>query len=547
MSFGISYVSGDKDKSKSISGERYVYYKRLLTDNNGSLAGLYYKAKDVLDYRIEEGASTEKISKYFFSLRDNEYKKEVELLSKTYGKKITSTYKDGSATGEELINAFNTTLNLKEVFERNLALIKETEGQRQLIISFYSYFNKEWEKESKNIINDIIKSYKETDDISKAIKITITNAVPELTRKALLYMFTEARAESGIKTDPARLKNAYQELAKPLRDMSNNLGNEFIASFVKAYELDKIEDRIIDSLEDIIELPKNINNFKCEKYVNMYTTGGLAAENLGAYIAGVINKNFNKKGNNFKSTQTGFTKQKADMIYTVGLPSNLITDWMEENVFGTRRKNVDAVQKLQQSLRQFDEGFIIYSNAKSYTLNKNFRGFSAGSSIDLNSWDDMMHAINKKGRDLIFSVMQTIPGAIGEGREEEVNRMFARAISSALFDDFDVVGKEETTSPKSIHILYLNGIYFPMSFYYDLLGKSFEEYNKQEAERLIKVGIKRPEKIKFDSLEEEATYRQETGGSTWGAQQRDAMKETTISYHFLRGFKEIMKNIKFKN
>ena len=43
--------------------------------------------------------------------------------------------------------------------------------------------------------------------------------------------------------------------------MNNNLGNEFIASFVKAYELDKIEDRIIDSLEDIIELPKNIDKF----------------------------------------------------------------------------------------------------------------------------------------------------------------------------------------------------------------------------------------------------------------------------------------------
>ena len=69
-----------------------------------------------------------------------------------------------------MINAFNTTLNLKEVFERNLALIKETEGQRQLIISFYSYFNKEWEKESKNIINDIIKSYKKTGDISNGNK-----------------------------------------------------------------------------------------------------------------------------------------------------------------------------------------------------------------------------------------------------------------------------------------------------------------------------------------------------------------------------------------
>ena len=220
------------------------------------------------------------------------------------------------------------------------------------------------------------------------------------------------------------------------------------------------------------------------------------------------------------------------MIYTVGLPSNLITDWMEENVFGTRRKNVDAVQKLQQSLRQFDEGFIIYSNAKSYTLNKNFRGYSAGSPIDLNAWDDMMHAINKKGRDLIFSVMQTIPGAIGEGREEEVNRMFARAISSALFDDFDVVGKEETTSPKSIHILYLNGIYFPMSFYYDLLGKSFEEYNKQEVRRLIKVDIKRPEKIKFNSLEEEAAYKQKNRRKHTGAGSA-ATRSNEGNYNFL--------------
>jgi hypothetical protein len=38
-----------------------------------------------------------------------------------------------------------------------------------------------------------------------------------------------------------------------------------------------------------------------------------------------------------------------------------------------------------------DDGYIIYSNAKNYTLNSNFHGFSAGADMDLNKLGSILN------------------------------------------------------------------------------------------------------------------------------------------------------------
>jgi hypothetical protein len=47
---------------------------------------------------------------------------------------------------------------------------------------------------------------------------------------------------------------------------------------------------------------------------------------------------------------------------------------------------------------------------------------------------------------------------------------FSSAIATALFDDFNMIGTVESSGAKSIHLLDLNGVLFPLSFYFFLLS-----------------------------------------------------------------------------
>lgn len=548
MSFGIPYTH-------SINGERYVYYNRLLTD--GIHPELGKKAHDVLDFRIEKGASAADLANYFFDLRDGEFNKEIKLLSDKFGMEIANKYNIDDMNenmGIELIKAFNTTLNAKEIFERNLALIKDTSGQKQLITWFPEYFDKEWKNKADDIYNDIIKETLKADEpIEETIERVLNNWIPYLVRSALIYMFDKAETESGIKNNRQELQKAYKSLLDPLMDLQNQMGNDFVQSFIDAYNLKDISQMISEELQKGNRLKSQIDKFTYKDKIQIHSTGGLASENLGNFVGNFVASTV---ANNFKGTLTGSTGQKADFIFTFDIPTNTISNWLDANDFGTRPENVQAIKALEDRLLKFDDGFIVYTNAKNYTLNKNFKGFSAGTPINLQTWDSMMHAAHIKGRDLIFSIMQLIPGAIGDGCSEEMSRMFARAIASALFDDFDEVGQKIHTGANSIHLLYLDGIYFPLSFYYHLLGKAFYNYNAAEVSDIVKVDFKLPKKIMFpvqyiheEGSGDESQERWQLNHpneSPWRAQQQYALNNIKVSYHFLRAYDDIMKRLNFE-
>ena len=89
--------------------------------------------------------------------------------------------------------------------------------------------------------------------------------------------------------------------------------------------------------------------------------------------------------------------------------------------------------------------------------------------------------------------------------------MFARAIAGALFDDFDVSGHVSQTGAKVIHLLYLNGVYIPLSFYFDKLYHAFDEANKDfNRNSLIDVRITHPTSIQFPNI----WYNEEGGIGT---------------------------------
>jgi hypothetical protein len=78
---------------------------------------------------------------------------------------------------------------------------------------------------------------------------------------------------------------------------------------------------------------------------------------------------------------------RADNIFTIGIDFSEIQDFLDNEEFGTREKNIRAFTKLGEHLQKFQEGFIVYTSDKNYSLSDGFKsrgGFSAGEPMTLN-------------------------------------------------------------------------------------------------------------------------------------------------------------------
>ena len=597
MSFGLPYGVKERNKNgrlrsiNTINGERFVYYERLLTDAESGINTIwpeqakqdYEKAKRVLDWRIDYGSNPQDISAYFGKLASYEFEKERALLETHF----KTSYDPTSITcGQHLIEAYNTILSTKEIFERNALLLANT-NQAALVTNFPYYLNEAlhaWINDPKRdfsaeinelALSSVIEGKDKSDKIAKAIELTINNHSLEIVEDAIMRMFN-AGAENGLKKkmgdeEFTKLGQAYKEILSALKDIDNKAKkNEFIEGMKKNYKLDNLGQMITESFKgkrlNKNNIKRSVDKFKfdVETKSKRGILGGGAAEYLGNFLSSIIISN---KGVKIDSIHTGKrpveANQKADMIFMIGFDEGAAEAAEEKlNEFaGTGRgSNVGDIKKFTEEMfRDFGntKGFMLFINSKNYTPNWHFRngyfkngeqiapgGYSAGSPINLVAWDDMMHQMNIRGRDMIFTIMQLIPGAIGNpngGNErlEEVSTMFARAISSALFDDFepDDPYKKKGAGMRTVHLLWLNGVYVPLSVFYSLLAEAFGDLEDSlERDELIKVEFSLPNNILYPTQDDQKGVRH-----PWDVQSKEALSAITVSYHFLSGFQKFMK------
>lgn len=123
-------------------GGRYVYYKSLLTTT-------YYPniaEREPLDMGmyIWDQNDSATISNYFRNLAENELEKELNLINEKFGSGIKGDYTD-QTFAKRLIDALNKCMGIKEIYERNLALIIESSGgQKNIMSNFPTYFESIW-------------------------------------------------------------------------------------------------------------------------------------------------------------------------------------------------------------------------------------------------------------------------------------------------------------------------------------------------------------------------------------------------------------------
>lgn len=603
MSFGLPYGIKGRDENNRLRSintmhkERYVYYERLYEDavigKNTTWPELaikaYNRAKDVFKWRIDHGSNHEDISGFFANLASYEFAKEEALLEKHFG--ITSYDPNSESCGKDLIEAYNAILNTQEIFERNALLLANT-SQLNLIGWFPQYLNialHEWiedmgenkdftEEVTKLVTKGMVEGTDESEKIAAAIQKIIDKDSFKITENALKLMFSEnTKAENGLKKKVGNEK--FNELGKAYKEIFNALNklekdaatNQFIKGVVKNFGLDKLGEMITDSFEkeelSLDNFKGKVDNFNFKvsrKSQNTLLKGGFG-ELFGLFNASIT---LDRNGVDMKGFHTGNMglprDQKADMMYAIGFNQGAAESIQKQlNKFegAGRGTNVRDVKKLiEETFEKFgnDDSFMIMVNSKLWTPNWNFRngytkkdgtqatlgGYSAGSSIDLNTWDDMMHSMNVRGRDFIFTIMQLIPGAIGSPNgetenKEKVSDMFARAIGSALFDDFepdDPYKKKGGADIKTIHLLYLNGVYIPLSVFYTLLAKAFGDFKDAlERDELVQVTFTLPEQIKYPDWDSQKGVEH-----AWNIQQQIALDNIKVTYHFMRGYQKFL-------
>ena len=597
---------GDNGKmySMSINGERYVYYERLRTDKKKKgeedwRKELYNKANTVFKSRIKYGGDLKDISGFFAGLASYEFSKETALLEKHFGK--TGYDPNSPECGKALIEAYNEIFNIQEVFERNRLVIANSK-QKNLVSFFPGYLDKalenfvnsaDFNKNVKKIIkeNDKIDAAgffdtneSESDKLKEAIKIYINDHSLDITEAALELMFDpNVKVESGVngkitdERERERLQNAYKDILKALKEFKNKgKNNPFVKGAVETYRIDKLGDMLIDGMGgtevDLKSAKNKIRNFKFDVELKKKGKNGSAGpagiftELFGIFAAQVNISNKHVKVDGFHTGEMKkFVNQKVDMMFLIGANKGA-KEAMErklENFEGKGRgTNARDIQNLAEEIfRNFgnDNTFMIFVNSKNWTLNSKFKngyigdhgvklgGYSAGSAIDLNTWDDIMHQMNIRGRDFIFTIMQLIPHAIGNPNgdyknKEAISLMFARAIGTALFDDF----KAEDPIEKSehgfniVHLLYLNGVYVPLSVFYTLLSQAFgKAQNALDRDDLVGVDFDLPEDILYPTQQKQ-NIAARSGIKPWAEQSRVALNSIKVSYHFFKGFKDFM-------
>lgn len=528
-----------KGKAKSLA-ELYVYYQRLSTD------GFYPTLSKYVNYAgqrmVHQTYKYSNDARAVRAMAQAEFKKEKNILSEVFGLNFDFDYygdkKSGSRGIKDIVEAINSSLNLKNVYERNLALIKKTKGQKGVYSWFPSYFMKAWDKHQNTILAKIEEDFFHSRDLNESIQKIINKEIDKIVLEGIELMLDGPEVENGIKKDYADLKDAYSSLVGYIGKIEDK--GSVARRIYDAYEIDKLKQMMIQTIQSD---GLKVADFKgkTSQMINkdIHQRGGLTLEAIEQAVFNQIAEGIN--GKVIASGQKGI---KADNIFTIGIDTEIIYEALEQSG-KNRDENIEAFKQLGEKMANLKEGFIVYSSDKNYTLNKDFRGFGAGSvGINALSFIRKIYGSSDQTNTLVGTMHQLGDGAILEGKEGAFEKLLAQEIAYMLFDDYSTIG-EADSGGRAIHIMNLNGIMIPLSLILTLLADAIEE--TEDNDRFVKqiVNVKIQTKpIEFKTQDEQDKWQsQNPDKNAWEYQRDIAIKSTNISATFLKKFSNIIREL----
>ena len=194
------------DRNKTLA-DCYVYYKRLETDidDNPQLAVANRNLiKAITDGVQSVGASYIGAQQSVGVLRrmaKSEAQKEQRLLNTVFKVNVVVDWDDKTQV-KSLIDTYNSCLNLKEVYERNLFLIKNSNGAKGVFSFFATYFSKVWDEKWPHMAEDIAQhiDLSKPQETGKYIGKVIDDNMSDIIVRSLELMFS-AKIEVNARRD----------------------------------------------------------------------------------------------------------------------------------------------------------------------------------------------------------------------------------------------------------------------------------------------------------------------------------------------------------
>ncbi len=529
------------ERSKSLA-DMYVYYERLKQDG---YTQLYYTVKRNLGIQRGSLKELQKTSENLRRMGAIEKVKETAFIQKIFHKPISVDFDDTKSV-KEFIDVLNKAMNFKDLYKRNLQLLLKTDKQKTTISYFPSYFIQAWNAHSDTLWEKVASEFERT---GRSLDIIFE----EQLKKDMNFLVVDSiermfRAQPELGQEARQYADAYKALLGSIGtiDTPGSLAQQF----KDIYKLDALGDSLKKALKaekEKISLESykkagESKKFKDSLKVQQGQRGGIALEAIENLCVQVISQM--KINGKVETIRGGGYGIKSDNMYLYGIDTGPIVDVLERIKNTDREHNIEKAEEINKYLRTLDDGFIIYSNAKNYTMSTKFfkeTGFSAGAEISAQTYLEVMKKVNKNVRTFIGVMINSMKGAIGEDMDlyDTVCQNLAQDIAMMLFDDYETVGKDlQKTGVKSIHIMDLNGVFLPLSFFLDLAARAIDEIGRAP-EGLVKVEYRTPKKIKYDTNEEIRQARAR-GEAPWASQKEEALHSTKISYHFLKDFRDIL-------
>ena len=539
---------------------KFVYYKDLQR-THPVLYNSLIKKKNI--YATNYSTKMGEISSQLLSFASYEAQKEVSLLKQYFNVQELNFRTDQLYTedfGRKLVNSINTSLQFKESYERHLTRIVGKNGKSHAKITAVQFFSNYFVDSLYRLSNEKLKQLgKDALDMSVE-EIYEKIFSDEIINQALSDTFFNKLANSGdwSKNDENK---GYQEFFSEIEKFNKD---DFLKDVSRVYKLDELRQRLIDEMtenkriENIFTNKRSAKSYIKKSLKETTTAKGTLGEIFGNEAMLVI-QNGLKGGSNYtismKSKVVGSAGGKADIVATFGIDMAPLLEIIDRH-YKNREETVEKYKELNNRLRNIKDGFIVYTNAKDYSLVKDkgnggyfFSGFSAGSDISLKSFEGVIQNTPGGSREIIGEIMNTMSGAVLDDQKERIESELCEKMAYFLFDDITTIGKETAASSHAIHLLLLDGVYIPLSYLFYLMGTAVSqvgENKKYEAEDIFNIMIT-PGKTYYPSSGKEAEnfdWTNNGAGGLWTDQKARAYDQIKIGAKFLKQFVDIVTEIK---
>ena len=533
--------------------EKQLVYYEDLSRTHPDIYGILKTNQYISSIGYE--AKMASISSKMYSMADIEAQKEQNMLSEYFGITIPKVNTYNVDFGRELIDAINTSLQFKEVYERYITrIIGPGNGKHQAKITDATLFKEYFSKEIYEIGNETL------DKISqKSVDYTLDQLIDIIFSKENINLALERTFFIDLKNSGDWDRNDktkgdmafYQELERKENEMKKNT---FLQEVYKLYKLDELKNKVLESIKSEQQLNNIFKKNKTDAKVDIqkimkestYQHGTLA-EIIGEKAVNLALSKM-KDGKNYKiisgSKVVGGSGGKADIVATLGFGLDRVLDIVEKT-YDSRVERVNAYKEIGQRLANIKDGFIVYTNVKDYTLGSSFGGFKSGSEMSLGSLRGVLKNTPGGSEKIIGEIMNTMSGAVLEDDIDRIENELCEKMAYFLFDDVTTIGKDTKASAHAIHLMLLDGVYIPLSYLFFLMGRAIEEVGRGgrfSPDKIFDITIT-PGETKYPSKGEEAEQFNWQPGM-WMDQKKIAYNQVKIGAIFLRNFTDMISEVK---